>query len=109
MEFNIEWENNPLVIHLPDGMGITKDDGDIFPVEKIAIVFAKIQEQVVFNVEVDGCLYIDENYKLVDDVSLAANFGVNPSGKNMYNSIFGRGMAVCTAICEGKIKLGKLT
>ena len=108
MRFNIELENNPLVIHLPEGMGILEDDGNIFPIEKITILFSKIEDKDVFNVEVDGYLYIDRNYQLVDDIEKAADFGTNPPGKNTYNSIIGRAMTVCTAICEGKIKLGEI-
>ena len=113
MDFNIEWKGNPLVIHLPDGMGILEDDGNVFPIEKITILFHKIQNQVVFNVEVDGYLYIDRNYQLVDDDTKAADFGKDAKNKKgevvkPYDSIISRAMAVCSAICEGKIKLGKM-
>ena len=106
----IEFENNPMIIHLPEGSGYTTDDLNKETFEKIRIDFEIYKEQEVCTVLVDDLLYIGADGKLIDDETKKARFGKDRKDKNgvvlqEYSSIFARAMMVAAKIIEGKIKL----
>ena len=106
----IEFENNPMIIHLPEGSGYTRDDLGKETFEKIRIDFETYKEQEVFTVLVDDVLYIGADGKLIDDEDKKARFGKDQKKKDgtliqSYSSIYARAMMVAAKIIEGKIKL----
>ena len=106
----IEFENNPLIIHLPQGAGYMNDDYSKETFNKIRIDFEIYKEQEVFTVLVDDLLYIGADGKLIDDESKKARFGKDKKDKKgvilqEYSSVFARAMMVAAMICEGKIKI----
>ena len=106
----IEFENNPMIIHLPEGAGYVRDDYGKETFNKVRIDFEIYKEQEVFTVLVDDYLYIGADGKLIDDEEKKARFGKNQLKKDgsvlqEYSSIFARAMMVAAKICEGKIKL----
>ena len=106
----IEFENNPLIIHLPEGAGYMKDDYSKETFNKIRIDFEIYKDQEVFTVLVDDFLFIGTDGKLIDDEEKKARFGKDRKDKNgkiiqEYSSIFARAMMVAAKICEGKIKI----
>ena len=62
----IEFENNPMIIHLPEGAGYINDDYSKETFNKIRIEFEIFKEQEVFTVLVDDFLYIGSDGKLID-------------------------------------------
>ena len=106
----IEFENNPLIIHLPEGAGYMKDDYSKETFNKIRIDFEIYKDQEVFTVLVDDFLFIGTDVKLIDDEEKKARFGKDRKDKKgvvlqEYSSIFARAMMVAAMICEGKIKI----
>ena len=106
----IEFENNPMIILLPEGAGYMKDDYSKETFRRIQIDFEMYKDQEVFTVLVDDLLYIGADGKLIDDAEKKARFGKNQLKKDgsvlqEYSSIFARAMMVAAKICEGKIKL----
>ena len=106
----IEFENNPMIILLPEGAGYMKDDYSKETFRRIQIDFEIYKEQEVFTVLVDDLLYIGADGKLIDDESKKARFGKDRKNKKgvilqEYSSIFARAMMVAAMICEGKIKI----
>lgn len=107
----IDFLNNPLIIHLPDGAGyIREDDFAKETFNKVRIDFEIYKEQEVFTVLVDDFLYIGVDGKLIDDEEKKARFGKDQKKKDgtiiqEYSSIFARAMMVAAKICEGKIKI----
>lgn len=106
----IEFENNPMIIHLPEGAGYMKDDYSKETFRRIQIDFEIYKEQEVFTVLVDDLLYIGADGKLIDDEEKKARFGKDKKDKKgvilqEYSSIFARAMMVAAKICEGKIKI----
>ena len=106
----IEFENNPMIICLPEGAGYMKDDYSKETFERIRIDFEIYKDQEVFTILVDDFLYIGVDGKLIDDEDKKARFGKDRKDKNgvvlqEYSSIFARAMMVAAKICEGKIKL----
>ena len=106
----IEFENNPLIIHLPEGAGYMKDDYSKETFRRIQIDFEIYKEQEVFTVLVDDYLYIGADGKLIDDEEKKARFGKDRKDKNgvvlqEYSSVFARAMMVAAKICEGKVKI----
>ena len=106
----IEFENNPLIIHLPEGAGYMKDDYSKETFRRIQIDFEIYKEQEVFTVLVDDLLYIGADGKLIDDEDKKARFGKDRKNKKgvvlqEYSSVFARAMMVAAMICEGKIKI----
>ena len=106
----IEFENNPMIILLPEGAGYMKDDYDKETFRRIQIDFEIYKEQEVFTVLVDDFLYIGADGKLIDDENKKARFGKDKKDKNgvvlqEYSSVFARAMMVAAMICEGKIKI----
>lgn len=109
---NFEKKDNPMVIHLPDGVGY-EDESGVHTFEKIRIEFFEEQGQDVFSVCVDDFLYIGSDFKLTDDMAKAAMFGrfkKNKKGEVIkeYESIVARAMEVVTALCHGKIEIGEV-
>ena len=109
---NFEKKDNPMVIHLPEGVGY-EDENGVETFQKIRIDFWEEKGQDVFSVCVDDFLYIGRDFKLTDDMAKAAMFGRfkrNTKGEVIkeYESIVARAMEVCTAICHGKIKIGEI-
>ena len=108
----IEFENNPMIIHLPEGAGYMKDDYSKETFRRIQIDFEIYKEQEVFTVLVDDLLYIGADGKLIDDEGKKARFGKDRKDKNgvvlqEYSSIFARAMMVAAKICEGKVKISE--
>ena len=108
----IDFENNPLIIHLPEGAGYINDDYSKETFNKIRIEFEIFKEQEVFTVLVDDFLYIGSDGKLFDDEEKKARFGKDRKDKNgiliqEYSSIFARAMTVAAMVCEGKIKISE--
>ena len=106
----IEFENNPMIIHLPEGAGYINDDYSKETFNKIRIEFEMFKEQEVFTVLVDDFLYIGSDGKLIDDENKKARFGKDQKKMDgtliqEYSSIFARAMMVAAKICEGKIKI----
>jgi hypothetical protein len=106
----IEFENNPMIIHLPEGAGYMNDDYTKETFNKIRIEFEIFKEHEVFTVLVDDFLYIGSDGKLIDDENKKARFGKDQKKKDgtliqEYSSIFARAMMVAAKICEGKIKI----
>lgn len=106
----IDFENNPMIIHLPEGAGYVRDDYGKETFNKVRIDFEIYKEQEVFTVLVDDFLYIGADGKLIDDEEKKARFGKDRKDKNgvvlqEYSSIFARSMMVAAKICEGKIKI----
>ena len=106
----IEFENNPMIIHLPEGAGYVRDDYGKETFRRIQIDFEIYKEQEVFTVLVDDLLYIGADGKLIDDESKKARFGKDKKDKKgvilqEYSSVFARAMMVAAMICEGKIKI----
>ena len=95
----IEFENNPMIILLPEGAGYMKDDYSKETFRRIQIDFEIYKEQEVFTVLVDDLLYIGADGKLIDDEDKK---GVV---LQEYSSVFARAMMVAAMICEGKIKI----
>ena len=106
IKMNRDYENNPMIVHLPDGCGSILDDLEFL---KIKIDYKRIEDQIVFSVCVDDFLWINKNYKLVDKEEEKTYFGQNAKLKNgkvkEYSSIDARAVAVITAIIEGKIEV----
>ena len=63
----IEFENNPMIILLPEGAGYIRDDYGKETFRRIQIDFEIYKEQEVFTVLVDDLLYIGADGKLIDD------------------------------------------
>ena len=108
----IEFENNPMIIHLPEGAGYVRDDYGKETFRRIQIDFEIYKEQEVFTVLVDDLLYIGADGKLIDDESKKARFGKDKKDKKgvilqEYSSIFARAMMVAAKICEGKVKISE--
>ena len=106
----IEFINNPMIIHLPEGSGYIRDDLGKETFEKIRIDFEIYKDQEVFTVLVDDVLYIGADGKLIDDEDKKARFGKDQKKKDgtliqSYSSIYARAMMVAAKIMEGKIKL----
>ena len=106
----IKYENNPMIILLPEGAGYMKDDYSKETFRRIQIDFEIYKEQEVFTVLVDDLLYIGADGKLIDDESKKARFGKDKKDKKgvilqEYSSVFARAMMVAAMICEGKIKI----
>ena len=106
----IEFENNPLIIHLPEGAGYMNNDYSKETFNKIRIDFEIYKDQEVFTVLVDDFLFIGTDGKLIDDEEKKARFGKDRKDKKgvvlqEYSSIFARAMMVAAMICEGKIKI----
>ena len=106
----IEFENNPMIILLPEGAGYMKDDYSKETFRRIQIDFEIYKEQEVFTVLVDDLFYIGANGKLIDDEEKKARFGKDRKDKKgvvlqEYSSVFARAMMVAAMICEGKIKI----
>ena len=106
----IEFENNPLIIHLPEGAGYMKDDYSKETFNKIRIDFEIYKDQEVFTVLVDDFLFIGTDGKLIDDEEKKARFGKDRKDKKgvvlqEYSSIFVFSLMVAAMICEGKIKI----
>ncbi len=107
----IEFENNPLIIYLPEGAGYVDEESlnkETF--SKIKIEFEIYKEQEVFSICIDDFLYIGTNGKMIDDEEKKARFGKTQKKKDGtvmqdYSSIYARAMMVAAKICEGKIKL----
>ena len=108
----IEFENNPMIIHLPEGAGYMTDDLNKEVLSKIRIDFEIYKENEVFTVLVDDLFYIGADGKLIDDEDKKARFGKDQKKKDgtliqEYSSIFARAMMVAAMICEGKIKISE--
>ena len=108
----IEFENNPMIIHLPEGAGYVREDYGKEVFRKVQIDFEIYKEQEVFTVLVDDFLYIGSDGKLIDDENKKARFGKDQKKKDgtliqEYSSIFARAMMVAAMICEGKIKISE--
>ena len=108
----IEFENNPLIIHLPEGAGYMNDDYSKETFRRIQIDFEIYKEQEVFTVLVDDLFYIGADGKLIDDEGKKARFGKDRKDKKgvilqEYSSVFARAMMVAAKICEGKIKISE--
>ena len=108
----IEFENNPMIIHLPEGAGYMNDDYSKETFNKIRIEFEMFKEQEVFTVLVDDYLYIGADGKLIDDEEKKARFDKDRKDKNgvvlqEYSSVFARAMMVAAKICEGKVKISE--
>ena len=108
----IEFENNPMIILLPEGAGYMKDDYSKETFRRIQIDFEIYKEQEVFTVLVDDLLYIGADGKLIDDESKKARFGKDKKDKKgvilqEYSSVFARAMMVAAKICEGKVKISE--
>lgn len=106
----IEFENNPMIILLPEGAGYMKDDYSKETFRRIQIDFEIYKEQEVFTVLVDDLFYIGADGKLIDDEDKKARFGKDRKNKKgvvlqEYSSVFARAMMVAAMICEGKIKI----
>ena len=106
----IEFENNPMIILLPEGAGYMKDDYGKETFRRIQIDFEIYKEQEVFTVLVDDLFYIGADGKLIDDEEKKARFGKDKKDKKgvvlqEYSSVFARAMMVAAMICEGKIKI----
>ena len=106
----IEFENNPMIILLPEGAGYMKDDYSKETFRRIQIDFEIYKEQEVFTVLVDDLFYIGADGKLIDDEDKKARFGKDKKDKKgvvlqEYSSVFARAMMVAAMICEGKIKI----
>lgn len=101
-----EYINNPMIIHLPSGVGSMADD---FEFSKIKVDYHDIGGQIVFSVCIDDFLFINDQYKLIDDESKKAYFGQVAKLKNnkekAYSSLDARAVTVIAAVIEGKIKL----
>jgi hypothetical protein len=108
----IEFENNPMIILLPEGAGYMKDDYGKETFRRIQIDFEIYKEQEVFTVLVDDLFYIGADGKLIDDEGKKARFGKDRKDKKgvvlqEYSSVFARAMMVAAMICEGKIKISE--
>ena len=108
----IEFENNPMIILLPEGAGYIRDDYGKETFRRIQIDFEIYKEQEVFTVLVDDLFYIGADGKLIDDENKKARFGKDKKDKNgvvlqEYSSIFARAMMVAAMICEGMIKISE--
>lgn len=106
----IEFENNPMIIHLPEGAGYMTEDLNKEVFRKVRIDFETYRDQEVFTILVDDLLYIGADGKLIDDENKKARFGKDQKKKDgtliqSYSSIFARAMMVAAKICEGKIKI----
>ena len=106
----IEFENNPMIIHLPEGAGYMTEDLNKETFEKIRIDFEIYKEQEVFTILVDDTLYIGADGKLIDNEEKKARFGKDRKNKKgeiiqAYSSIFARAMMVAAKILEGEIKI----
>lgn len=106
----IEFENNPMIIHLPEGAGYMTEDLNKESFYKVRIDFEIYKEQEVFTVLVDDIFYIGADGKLIDDETKKARFGKIQKKKDgtviqEYSSIYARAMMVAAKIIEGKIKL----
>lgn len=108
----IEFENNPMIIHLPEGAGYVRDDYGKETFNKVRIDFEMFKDQEVFTILVDDYLYIGSDGKLIDNEEKKARFGKDQKKKDgtllqEYSSIFARAMMVAAKICEGKIKISE--
>lgn len=108
----IEFENNPMIIHLPEGAGYVRDDYGKETFNKVRIDFEIFKDQEVFTILVDDYLYIGSDGKLIDNEEKKARFGKDQKKKEgtllqEYSSIFARAMMVAAKICEGKIKISE--
>lgn len=107
----IEFENNPMIIYLPEGAGYVDEvslNKETF--SKIKIEFEIYKEQEVFSICIDDFLYIGTDGKMIDDEEKKARFGKVQKKKDgtviqEYSSIYARAMMVAAKIMEGKIKL----
>lgn len=108
----IELENNPMIIHLPEGAGYVRDDFGKEVFRKVQIDFELYKNQEVFTILVDDLFYIGADGKLIDDEEKKARFGKDQKKKDgtllqEYSSIFARAMMVAAKICEGKVKISE--
>ena len=108
----IEFENNPMIIHLPEGAGYIRDDYGKETFNKVRIDFEMFKDQEVFTILVDDLFYIGADGKLIDDEEKKARFGKDQKKKDgtliqEYSSIFARAMMVAAKICEGKVKISE--
>lgn len=106
----IEFENNPMIIHLPEGAGYMTEDLNKELFYKVRIDFEIYKDQEVFTILVDDMLYIGADGKLIDNEEKKARFGKTQRKKDStlvqdYSSIYARAMMVAAKIIEGKIKL----
>ena len=106
----IEFKNNPMIVHLPEGAGYMSEDLNKEMFSKVRIDYEIYKDQEVFTILVDDLLYIDAKGKLTDNEENKARFGKDRKDKNgnileSYSSIYARSMMVAAKICEGKIKL----
>ena len=106
----IKFENNPMIIHLPEGAGYVRDDYAKETFNKVRIDFEIYKEQEVFTILVDDFLYIGADGKLIDNEEKKARFGKDRRNKKgeilqEYSSIFARAMMVAAKIIEGEIKI----
>jgi hypothetical protein len=107
MENKIDFENNPLVVTLPDGVGYLDNLMNLTSFSEVVIRFEELKGAECFTVCVDGFLFINDKFKLIDDETEKCRF-YKDSPKVKYSSIFARALMVVTALCEGKIKLGDI-
>lgn len=108
----IEFINNPMIIHLPEGAGYVRDDFGKEVFRKVQIDFELYKNQEVFTILVDDLFYIGADGKLIDDEEKKARFGKDQKKKDgtliqEYSSIFARAMMVAAKICEGKVKISE--
>lgn len=99
------------IFYFPEGC-IGYIDDDLKSFEKFEAHFQQAKDgQICFCVLIDDVFWIDTTYKLTDNESKRAWFGQvakKGNGSVDYSSIHARVAAVYTAICEGKIKVGKI-
>ncbi len=104
-------KNKKTIMYLPnDFICYVDDENGAVSFEKFVAEFDFVAEQDVFSVCVDDFLWIGKDFKLTDDEDCKILFGRVAKGKKNdieYSSIHARVAAVYTALCEGKIKIGK--
>lgn len=102
------------IMYLPnDFICYVDDEKGAVSFKKFVAEFDFVAEQDVFSVCVDDFFWIGKDFKLTDDENSKILFGRVAKGKKGkkgdidYSSIHARVAAVYTALCEGKIKIGK--
>ena len=104
-------KNKKTIMYLPnDFICYVDDENGAVSFEKFVAEFDFVAEQDVFSVCIDDFLWIGKDFKLTDDENSKILFGRVAKGKKGdidYSSIHARVAAVYTALCEGKIKIGK--
>lgn len=105
-------KNKKTIMYLPnDFICYVDDENGAVSFEKFVAEFDFVAQQDVFSVCVDDFLWIGKDFKLTDDENEKALFGRIAKGKKSnteYSSIHSRVAAVYTALCEGKIRIGKI-